>query len=279
MAQQSLFPLGETLTDENEIRKIWHDNEWYFSIVDVIMWATGRERKRAQNYWKNLKSELKRAGSQSVSQPYTFKMPSADGKKRATDFGNAEQILRIVQEIPGAKTNELKDWLATVGAEKLEETEDPELGLFRALDKTVDKYRLEGKRNSWIEARVEGIVTRKQFVDALQAAVADAIPNMYAQATDKLYVGLWKRTTAQLRGELKLTPRQNPRDHFGEYALIYTRLAERIASDKLGQAEIVLLYQAIEIIWEVAKLIGKQAQEASQVLGYDLVTGKSLLLS
>jgi len=160
--------------DENQIRKIWVNEQWYFSIVDVIMWATGHERKRAQDYWNNLKSELKRDGNESARQPYSFKMPAADGKMRATDFGTAEQILRIVQEIPSAKTSELKDWLARVGAERLEETDDPELGLYRSLDNAVQKYRSEGRSNSWIEARVNGIVTRKQFVDALKAAVMDA---------------------------------------------------------------------------------------------------------
>lgn len=132
---------------------------------------------------------------------------------------------------------------------------------------------------SWIEARVDGIVTRKQFVDALKNAVIDAVPTMYAQATEKLYAGLWKRTTAQLRGELNLTPKQNPRDHFGKYALIYTRLAEELASDKLGLAETVMLFQAMEIVWEVAKLISVQAKATSESLGIDLVTEKPLLSS
>jgi hypothetical protein len=273
---QPMF-LDPNAMDESKIRRIWLENQWYFSIVDVIMWATGREHKRAQDYWKNLKSQLKKSGNESVIRPYSFKMPAADGKMRATDFGTAEQILRVLQEIPGAKTGEVKDWLARIGAEHIEETEDPELGLLRSLDDAEAKYRSEGKNDSWIEARVQGIVTRKQFVDALKAAVLYAVPNMYALATEKLYKGLWDRTTAQLRGELNLTPKQNPRDHFGKYALIYTRLAEELATDKLGDAEMVLLYQALEIVWEVAKLISQQARATSHALGIDLVTEKPLL--
>ncbi len=196
---------------------------------------------------------------------------------RKTEVVNVEQGLRLLQEIPGAKTDYVKNWLAQVGAERLEESEDPELGLFRSLDHAAEKYKLDGKSNSWIEARIEGIVTRKQFVEALRLAVIDAAPTMYAGATEKIYSGLWKRTTAQLRGELNLTPQQNPRDHFGEFALIYTRLAERLSAVKLGQAETVLLFQAMEIVWEVAKLISKQAQATSEMLGVDLVTEKPLL--
>src|SRR5262249_20774363 len=125
--------------------------------------------------------------------------------------------------------------------------EDPETGIHRALERASSRFRRQGKSDSWIEARVLGIITRKLFVEALAAAVLGAPPSLYAMATDRLYLGLWKRTTAQLRGELDITRRQNPRDSFGEYALIYTRLAERIAADKLDEVEIVPFSVALEI--------------------------------
>ena len=143
---------------------------------------------------------------------------------------NTQQVLRLIQSIPSPKAEPFKLWLAQVGAEKLEEAEDPELGLFRSLDKTVSKYRREGKPDSWIALRVEGIVTRKRFVEALKNAVIDELPSMYARTTDQLYKGLWNRTTAQLRAELEITPKQNPRDHFGKYALMYTRMAEELSN-------------------------------------------------
>lgn len=272
-----MFPDDTPAMDLNEIRKIWHQNEWYYSIVDVVSWATGREQKRAKDYWKNLKSELKRAGNQSVSQPYTFKLPAPDGKLRASDFGNAEQILRVVQEIPGAKTNEIKEWLAQVGAERLEIGGDPEEELKAALDRVGGRYRRSGKSDTWIEARIQGIITRKLFVEALKAAVIAAPPTLYAQATEHLYMGLWERTTAQLRNELDLAPKENPRDSFGEYALIYTRIAEMVATNKLDKLEIVTLSMAMDIVWEVARLIHAQAQATANALGMDLVTEKRLL--
>lgn len=97
------------------------------------------------------------------------------------------------------------------------------------------------------------------------------------EATEKLYKGLWDRTTAQLRGDLEINNKANPRDHFGKYALIYTRLAEEVATEKLGQAETVPMAVAMEIVWAVAKMIGKQAREVSESLGYDLVTERPLL--
>ncbi len=196
---------------------------------------------------------------------------------RLTDVVNTEQALRLIQSIPSPKAEPMKLWLAEVGRERLQEIEDPELSFLRSLEIATEKYRLEGKADSWIVARVQGIVTRKQFVEALKLAVIDAIPTMYAQATEKLYVGLWSRTTAQLRGELNLKKNENPRDHFGEYALIYTRLAEKLATDKLGRAELVTVSIAMEIVWMVAKHISVQAKSTSEMLGYDLVTEKPLL--
>jgi len=277
MSMMPMFPDENEAVSLESIRRVWHNDEWYYSIVDAVSWATGREAKRAKDYWKNLKSQLKRIGNQSVTEPYSFKMPAADGKLRATDFVNAEQILRIVQEIPGAKTNEIKDWLAQVGAERLEEGADPEEELKQALERVGGKYRRQGKSDTWIEARIQGIITRKQFVEALKAAVIDAPDSLYSQATDKLYLGLWERTTAQLRGELNLNDRQNPRDHFGEYALLYTRIAEMVCTNKLDKLEIVTLSMALEIVWAVAILIHKQASETAHALGFDLVTEQPFL--
>jgi hypothetical protein len=130
----------------------------------------------------------------------------------------------------------------------------------------------------WV-ANVEGIITRNRFVEALKIAVLNAPPTIYAEATEKVYKGLWKRTTAQLRGELKITRDENLRNHFGKYALIYTSLAGQLATDKLGEAETVAESVAMEIVWSVAKLISVQAKATSEALGYDLVTEKPLLPS
>ncbi|MEP7289266.1 MAG: hypothetical protein ABI947_26235 [Chloroflexota bacterium] len=171
----------------------------------------------------------------------------------------------------------MKLWLAQVGAERLEKSGDLELGLFWSFDRTIEQYRVQGKTDGWIEARVQGIITRKQFVEALTIAVSNTPTTIYVQTTEKLYKGLWDHTTAQLHGELKISKWENLRDHFGEYGLIYTRLAEKLASKKLGKAEAIVMSTATEIVWKVAKMMGKQAREVSEALGYDLVTEKPLI--
>ncbi|MBX3081251.1 MAG: hypothetical protein KF716_06415 [Anaerolineae bacterium] len=263
--------------DGGQIRKEWHENQWYYSIIDMIAVLLDADLKTARNYYHVLKGRLTREGNQTLTNCKRLKLIAEDGRRRETDVVNTEEALRVIQSIPSSKLEPLKLWLALVGRERLDESADPELGLFRSFERTIADYRSQGKSESWIEARVQGIVTRKQFVEALAAAVLQAPTTIYVEATENLYKGLWQRTTAQLRGELKISQRENPRDHFGEYALIYTRLAEKLASEKLGQSETIPMSVAMEIVWEVAKMMGKQAREVSEALGYDLVTDKPLL--
>ncbi|HUN07710.1 MAG TPA: hypothetical protein PLQ56_13965 [Aggregatilineales bacterium] len=138
------------------------------------------------------------------------------------------------------------------------------------------QYREQGKPSSWQDERINGIVDRKRFTDALSAAVANSMDSIYGHATNELYKHLWERTKEMLRRDLGLPPKANIRDRFGELALMYTALAEKTAARLLEHEHEVGYDQAIRIVSKVAAEIGRQAASTSQMLKMDLVTERPL---
>ena len=140
--------------EDKKIRTAWNESEeeWYFSIVDVVQVLTDQPNfDTARKYWNKLKQRLKDEGSQLVSNCHQLKMPSPkDGKNYKTDVANTEQLLRIIQSIPSPKAEPFKMWLAEVGRERIEETIDPELTIERALE----TYLKKGYSREWINQHI-----------------------------------------------------------------------------------------------------------------------------
>jgi DNA-damage-inducible protein D len=202
-----------------QIRKIINNNEWWFSIIDVIEILSKSERPR--KYWSDLKQKLTDEGYIEVSEKIgQLKLQAPDGKMRETDCANTETMLRIVQSIPSTKAEPFKRWLAKVGYERIQEIEDPELAARRA--RSI--YRAKGYPESWIEKRMRGIEVRETLTSEWKNRGAKEHIE-YAILTNEILQGAFDMTAEDYK-KFKGLKRENLRDHMDDIELILTMLGE-----------------------------------------------------
>ena len=208
------------LFGDDKIRAIWDDEQekWYFSIVDVIAVLT--ESPNPQTYWRVLKKRLKDEGNETVTNCNALKMRAADGKMRLTDVADTEQLLRIIQSVPSPKAEPFKMWLAKVGADRLDQMQDPELSIQQAM---IDYKRL-GYSDNWINQRLKSIEIRKDLTDQWKLHnVEEGV--QYASLTDIIYQTWAGRTTKEYK-QYKGLKKENLRDNMTNEELILNMLAE-----------------------------------------------------
>ena len=203
-----------------QIRSIWNDEagEWFFSVVDVVGALTDSADKSA--YWRKLKQRMKAEGNETVTNCHRLKLLAEDGKMRLTDTANTEGILRIIQSIPSPKAEPFKRWLAQVGADRLHQMQDPELGIQQSL---ADFKRL-GYSDNWINQRLKSIEIRKDLTDQWKAHGVDECTG-YATLTDIIYQS-WAGLTAKKYKQLKGLRKENLRDNMTNEELVMNMLAE-----------------------------------------------------
>ena len=152
------------LFEDKKVRTLWNEGEeqWYFSIIDIIAILTEQENCIAANaYWRKLKQRLKEEGNETVTNCHALKLQAIDGKMRLTDVATTEQLLRLIQSIPSKKAEPFKLWLAKIGSERLDEMQDPEISIDRALK----QYLNLGYSENWINQRLKSIEIRKELTD------------------------------------------------------------------------------------------------------------------
>jgi len=213
------------LFDDKKIRTLWDANQekWYFSIVDVIGVLTNSPNPR--KYWSVLKTRLKSEGSQLATNCSQLKMQSVDGKFYLTDVANTEQLFRLIQSIPSPKAEPFKLWLAQTGAERLDEMQDPELSIDRALE----QYLQLGYSESWINQRLKSIEIRKELTDEWKKRGLKE-GQQFATLTD-IITKAWAGNTTKEYKILKGLKKENLRDNMTNTELILNMLAEASTKD------------------------------------------------
>lgn len=208
------------LFHEKQVRRHWDEkNElWYFSIIDVIEVLTDSSIPR--RYWSDLKGKLKKEGSKVYEKIVQFKLTAPDGKKRNTDCFSTEDLLRIIQSIPSPKAEPFKLWLAKVGYERIEETEDPEL----AMERAMQTYLKKGYSKDWINQRLKSIEIRKELTDEWkERGMKEGLE--YAILTDEI-TKAWAGKSVKQYKAFKGLKKQNLRDNMSNLELVLNMLAE-----------------------------------------------------
>lgn len=219
--QNDVYP---TVFEEKEVRRVWYEEQWYFSVIDAV--AVLSQSNRPRKYWDDLKRKLKDEGSELSDKIGQLKMLSSDGKNYLTDATNLEGIFRIIQSIPSPKAEPFKQWLARVGQERIEEIQDPERAIVRA--KRI--YEQKGYNDDWIAKRMRGINVRNTLTDEWQGRGAKEGLD-FAILTNEIYRGAFEMDAKQIKEFKSLSNPDNPRDHMSELELILTMLGEATTTE------------------------------------------------
>ena len=213
------------LFEQKQVRSIWNEEEekWYFSIIDVIQILTESERPR--KYWSDLKSKLKKEGSELSEKIGQLKMQSADGKFYNTDIADTEQLFRLLQSIPSPKAEPFKLWIAKVARERIDEIEDPEIGIARLME----TYLKKGYSKDWINQRLKSIEVRKELTDEWDNRGVKK-GQEYAILTDEI-TKAWSGLTVKQYKKHKDLKKENLRDNMTNLELVLNMLAEATTTE------------------------------------------------
>lgn len=259
---------GFEFFDDN-IRYVWHkqEEEFYFSVVDVVAVLTGSENPR--RYWSDLKRKLKAEGAELYEKIVQLKMPSPDGKMYKTDVANTEQLLRIIQSIPSPKAEPFKQWLAQVGKERLDETIDPQI----AIERAVETYRKQGYSEKWIKQRMNSIDARNELTAEWHRAGVESSKD-FAALTNVLTKAWSGLTVGQYKG-LKGLHKENLRDNMTTTELALNMLAEASAAELSKDRNPKGLDESKKVTAQGGKIAGNARKELEEALGRSVISASN----
>ena len=261
-----LFENQRIRTARNEKKE-----EWYFSIVDVVGVLTDQKTPRtASTYWAVLKKRLKEEGAdQLLTDCKQLKMTAADGKKRLTDVANAEQLLRIIQSIPSPKAEPFKLWLARVGAERIEETIDPE----QTIDRALQTYLKKGYSPAWVNQRLQAIQVRKELTDEWDARGVRKGAE-YAILTDEISRA-WSGMSTRQYKKLKGLKKENLRDNMTTLELVLNMLAEATTTELSRQTGPDSFAEHMDVARAGGKVAGDARRAIEAQTGVPVITARN----
>ena len=252
-----------------KIRRTWFNDEWWFSVVDIISALT--QTDRARKYWSDLKVKLTEEGFEVSEKIGQLKLMADDGKLRLTDCANTKNMFRIIQSIPSPKAEPFKQWLAQVGYDRVQEIEDPEL----AQKRMKEIYKAKGYSDDWIEKRVRGIAIRDELTDEWKKrGVLEE--RDYAILTAEISKATFGMTPSEYK-EFKGLKKENLRDHMNDLELIFSMLGERVSAE-ITRKEDAQGYDEIEgAAKRGGRVAGNARKETEKELGRPVTSRKNYL--
>jgi len=254
------------LFESKKVRVLWDDSseKWYFSVIDIIEILT--ESKNPRRYWSDLKIKLNKEGSQLYEKIVQLKMVAFDGKMRETDAADTEYILRLIQSIPSPKAEPFKMWLAKVGYERIEETEDPEI----AFDRAMETYLKKGYSTNWINQRLKSIEVRKELTDEWESRGVKK-GQEYAILTDEI-TKAWAGLTTKEYKNIKDLKKENLRDNMTNLELILNMLAETSTTELSKKEKPKTFTDSKKVARKGGEVAGNARRDLEKKLGNSVIS-------
>jgi len=257
---------------DKKIRRILHNNEWYFSVVDVVGALT--DSTDAKDYWYRLKKrELDSGGVELSTFCRQLKLPSADGKYYATDCANTKNMFRIIQSIPSPKAEPFKQWLAQVGYERIEEIENPEIGQ----DRIKEYYELKGYPKEWIDKRLRGIAIRQELTDEWKNREIKT-QKEFAILTNEISKATFGKTVQEYKKFKSLKKQnQNLRDHMTDWEPILTMFGEKATTDITKKEDSHGFFECKTSAKKGGNIARRAREDLEKNIGESVVSGDNYL--
>lgn len=259
--------------ESKKIRRTWHEDEWFYSVVDIVSVLTDSSNPR--DYWYRVKKRVSDEEKMELSTICRqLKLDSADGKKYKTDCANTEGVFRIVQSIPSAKAEPFKKWLAKVGYERVQEIENPEL----AQDRMKKIYEQKGYPKDWIDKRIRGIAIRQNLTDEWRERGIKEHRD-FAILTAEISRATFGMTPSEYKNHKNLPEKSkmNLRDHMDDLELIFTMLGERVTTEISKKEEPDTFSENKNVAKRGGNVAGNARKETEKELGRSVVSKKNYL--
>jgi len=252
--------------EQKQIRTSWNEDEekWYFSIIDVIEVLTGTDRPR--KYWNDLKTKLNNEGSELSEKIGQLKMTAEDGKMRITDVADTEQLFRLIQSIPSPKAEPFKMWIAKVARERIDEIEDPEIGI----DRLLETYLRKGYSKEWINQRLKSIEIRKELTDEWEKRGVEK-GQEFAILTNDI-TQAWSGFTTKEYKKHKDLKKENLRDNMTNLELVLNMLAEASTTEISKEKKPKTFTENRKIARQGGTIAGNTRKEIEQKTGKNVVS-------